>query len=360
MSEFLTIPEIIRVAEERLPKHYWDYATGGAETETTLRRKRMAMSQFALRPRVLVDVRERDTSTTFLGYPIASPVMLAPVGSLTNFDPDGALAAARVAERKGTIAFVSSVSAPVMETVAAGVSSPLVFQLYNHGDRDWVKGMVQRVERAGYCALCITADTAMYGRRERDLHNRFFPTAQLEERPNLAGLTDPVGAAEIHRASLTWDYLDWLRDLTHLPLILKGVMDAEDATRAVEHGVNVVYVSNHGGRQLDHAPATIEVLPEVVQAVAGRAEVLVDSGFVRGTDVLKGIALGARAVLVGKLMAWALAAASEAGLEQALDLLRTEISVTMALIGARNMGEIGPPVLRPASPVERQWHGDGS
>ena len=348
-NEFLTIPEIIRVAEERLPREVWGFASGGADTETTLRRNRMAMERIALCQRVLVGVQRRDTSTTFLGHRISTPVMLAPVGSLSLFDPDGALAVARVAEQMGTIAFISTVTAPVLEEVAAGVSNPLVFQLYAYGDRDWVKSIVRRVERAGYAALCLTVDTAVYGRRDRDLENRFFPR-QSGERPNLAGLPGLSPGTDVNQAALTWEYLSWLRDLTSLPLILKGVMMPEDAVRAVEHGVNAVYVSNHGGRQLDHSPATIEVLPEVARAVAGRAEVLVDSGFQRGTDVVKGLALGARAVLIGKLLVWGLGAAGESGLARILELLRTEIDVAMGLIGVECLEEIGPRVVRPALP----------
>ncbi|MBI2954443.1 MAG: alpha-hydroxy-acid oxidizing protein [Chloroflexi bacterium] len=351
MSEFLTIPEIIHAAEEKLPRPIWDFASGGAETETTLRRNRLAMERYALCQRVLVDVRKCDFSTTFLNHRLSIPVMLAPVGSLTRFAPDGALAAARVAERKGTIAFVSTVSAPSLETVAAGVDGPAIFQLYNYGDRDWVKSIVRRVENAGYCALCLTADTAMYGRRERDLHNRFFPRQVASDRPNLADVNCTHDEAEVNKAGMTWEYLAWLRDQTRLPLILKGVMMADDAARAVEAGVEAIYVSNHGGRQLDHGLATIEVLPEIVQAVAGRAEVLVDSGFVRGTDVIKGLALGAKAVAIGKLMSWGLAADGEAGLERALDLLAREIEVGMALIGATSVAEIGPHVIRPTMPL---------
>ncbi len=350
MNDFLTISEIIRAAEQRLPPAVWDYASGGADTETTLRRNRVAMERFALCQRVLAGVRERDTSTEFLGRRLSIPVMLAPVGGLTSFDVNGALAVARAAERAGTCAFISTVTAPGLEEVAAGASCPLVFQLYNYGDRDWAKGIVRRAERAGYIAICLTADTAVYGRRDRDLANRFFPRQRVSERPNLADL--PLGSfgPDVYQASLTWEYLSWLRDLTGLPLILKGVMEPEDAVRAVDRGVDVVYVSNHGGRQLDHAPATIEVLAEVVKAVAGRAEVLVDSGFQRGTDVVKGLALGAKAVLIGKLLVWSLGADGEAGLQCALEILTKEIDVTMGLIGVKNVHEIGPHAIRSSLP----------
>ena len=346
MGEFLTIPEIIEAAQAKLPQALWDYASGGAETEATLRRNRSAMERWVFRPKVLVDVRQRDLSTTFLGHRLSLPVMLAPIGSLAFFHQEGALAVARVAARMGTIPFVSTMASPGLEEVASGAKGPLVFQLYVRGDRDWVAGVVRRAERAGYAALCLTVDSAVYGRRERDLRNRFFPRQALE-RPN-------VGAAmmeEEYQAGWSWEDLAWLRESTRLPLILKGLLTPEDAVRAVEHGVDVVYVSNHGGRQLDHAPASIEVLGEIARAVVSRAELLVDSGFVRGTDVVKGLALGARAVLVGKLQAWGLAADGEAGLQRALELLQDEISTTLALLGVRKISDLGPECVTPASPI---------
>ncbi|MDO8689113.1 MAG: alpha-hydroxy acid oxidase [Dehalococcoidia bacterium] len=350
MADFLTIPEIIRAAEKNLPSEIWDYASGGADTETTLRRNRVAMERIALCQRVLAGVQQRDTSTDFLGRRLSLPVMLAPVGGLTKFDANGALAVAIAAERIGTFAFISTVTAPGLEEVAGNTSCPLVFQLYSYGDRDWVKGIVRRAERAGYVAICLTADTAVYGRRDRDLANRYFPRQSVPERPNLAELPSGLPGPDFYQASLTWEYLSWLRDLTSLPLILKGVMEPDDAVRAVEHGVDVIYVSNHGGRQLDHAPAAIEVLAEVVKAVAGRAEVLVDSGFQRGTDVVKGLALGAKAVLIGKLLVWSLGADGEDGLHCALEILTKEIDVAMGLIGVKNIQEIGPHVIRPSLP----------
>lgn len=304
------------------------------------------MDRWVFRPRILVDVRHRDLSVTFLGHRLAFPVMLGPLGSIEFFHPEGALPVARVAGRMGTIAFVSTMASPDLETVARGAQGPLVFQLYVRGDREWVATIVRRAEQAGYVGLCLTVDSAVYGRRERDLRHRFLPRERLN-RPN-------VGATmmdEEYQGGWTWDDLAWLRRTTRLPLILKGVLTPEDAVRAVEQGVEVVYVSNHGGRQLDHAPATVEVLGEIAAAVAGRAELLVDSGFVRGTDVVKGLALGARAVLVGKLQAWGLAADGESGLERALELLQQEISTTMALLGAPKVSELGPDCVRPAAAV---------
>ena len=347
--DWQTIPEIVRAARARLPQRLWDYSCGGAETETTLRRNRTAFDYLAFQPRVLRDVRGRDTSTTFLGHPLSLPVMFAPVGSIDQFNPDGALACARAAEHVGTTTFVSTMSAPSMEDVRAGAEGPLVFQIYVRGDRAWFMEFVHRIERAGFDAICLTVDSAAYGRRERDLRNRYL--ARNHPRPNLAGL--PQGAdrgREDYQAGLTWEDLAWLKDTTRLPVVVKGVMSAEDARIAAEGGADAVYVSNHGGRQLDHAPATLDVLPEIVAAVNGKAEVVVDSGFMRGTDVLKGLALGAKAVLVGKLMTWALGAGGEPGVERAAELLKTEMSTAMANIGIRSVQEIGPEYVRASYP----------
>lgn len=348
-DEWITIPEIVLAAKAKLPINAWDYSFGGADTETTLRRNRTAFEYVALRTRVLRDVRVRDTSTTFLGHPLSLPVMLAPIGGPQNYDPEGALACARAAHQVGTIPFIGTLSSPSMEDVRAGTKGPLIFQIYVRGDRTWMEALVRRVEKAGYAALCLTVDSAAYGRRERDLMKRFFRREGGGNQPNLTGLPASDGSRD-HQAGLTWDDVDWLRENTALPLILKGIASPEDAQLAVQHGVAVVYVSNHGGRQLDHAPATLDVLPEIVQAVGGRSEVLIDSGFMRGTDVVKALALGARAVLIGKLMAWALGAGGAAGVACALEILKTEIMGTMANIGVTSIAAIGPECVRSSYP----------
>jgi isopentenyl diphosphate isomerase/L-lactate dehydrogenase-like FMN-dependent dehydrogenase len=278
-DEFLTVAEIVEAARRRLPAHLWDFSAGGAGSETTLRRNRAAFEELAFRPRVLRDVSRVDTTTTFLRRPLALPVMLAPIGSIARFDAAGAVAPARAAERAGTASFVSGVSFPALDEVRAASGCPLVFQLYVRGDRDWLARLVRRTENAGYDALCLTLDNAVNGRRERDLHRRFFPRDN-RARPNIEIVLDDAGAVDpdAYQAALTWDDVDWLVETSALPLILKGILTPEDAALAVEHGAAVVHVSNHGGRQLDHAPATIEVLPEIVDAVAGRAEVIVDGG----------------------------------------------------------------------------------
>jgi isopentenyl diphosphate isomerase/L-lactate dehydrogenase-like FMN-dependent dehydrogenase len=350
-AEWETIPEIVQTAFERLPPQVWDYSCGGAESEVTLRRNRSAYEYLAFRPRVLRDVRRRDTTTTFLGTELSMPVMLAPVGSIALFDPDGALACARAAKGAGTAAFVGTVSSPSLETVSAGCDAPLFFQLYLTDVRERTEELVRRAEGAGYKGICLTVDSAVYGRRERDIHNRFRPRER--EKPNVAGMS--TKDADLLRAGASWEDLEWLCEVTSLPVMVKGIMNPDDAALAVEHGASAVYVSNHGGRQLDHNAATLEVLPEIVAAVAGRVEVVADGGVMRGTDVLKMLALGARAVLIGRLMAWGLAAGGEAGLARALEILREEILVNMANVGVSSVQELTPRLLRPTAPPHRPW-----
>lgn len=337
-SEFMTLPEVRRAALRNIAPDAWDYLAGGAESETTLRRNRRAFGHLQFRPRVLRDVSQVDTSTTFLGAPLTLPVMTAPMGSTHLFHPDGDLALARAAGRMGTMHWQSTVCVHSPEDVIAAASGPLVFQLYFWGDRPWAAELLARVEAAGFHAVAVTVDLAAYGRRERDLEKRYDPRAAQRAIPIMR---DPV-----RQAQLSWDDVDWLRSTIGLPLILKGIETAEDARLAVEHGVAVIHVSNHGGRQLDHAPAPIETLPEVVEAVEGRAEVVMDGGIQRGTDVLKALALGARAVLIGKLAGFGLGAAGEEGVARTLELLGLELRIAMANTGQARIGEIGPELVR--------------
>lgn len=346
VTQWETIPEVIAAARARLSEHVWDYSAGGAETEVTLRRNRAALERIAFRPRVLRDVHDRRTTTTVLGTELSLPVMLAPIGSVIQFDPDGALASARAAEAAGTAAVIGSLSSPSLEVVRGGTRGPLFLQMYYNGDRGWTERLVRRAEDAGYLGLCLTVDAAVYGRRGRDIAHRFRPASG-----SFVPKGTDVGPDHSRRDSATWGDVEWLRGLTDLPLVLKGITCADDAGLAVEAGADVVYVSNHGGRQLDHMAATIEVLPEVVETVGGRAEVLVDGGFTHGTDVLKALALGARAVLVGKLMAWGLAAGGAAGLARVLEILRLEISTAMGTLGITDVSELSSDFLRPGSPV---------
>ncbi|WP_375000849.1 alpha-hydroxy acid oxidase [Aeromicrobium sp. CTD01-1L150] len=359
-ADVLTIPEVVHQARRTLTEEAWHYSCGGAESETTLRRNRTAFSELALLPRVLAGAGKPDTSSTFLGRQLDLPVLLAPVGSITTFHPDGALACARVASGAGTGAFVGTLSHPSLEAVRNGSDAPLYFQLYIYGDRDWMQQLVDRVEAAGYDAICVTVDVAAYGRRERDLHNRYFPRRSLE-RPNLGGCSDvpQMVESDAYNAALTWDDLAWLRSRTRLPLIVKGIMVGEDAAIAVEHGIDVVYVSNHGGRQLDHTLGSIDALPDVVAAVDGRADVVLDSGIMRGSDVVKALALGASAVAIGKLMAWGLAAGGEAGLLKVMQLLTTELVTTLTNLGVGSVEQLHPGLVRRVSPAAASsWPAD--
>jgi isopentenyl diphosphate isomerase/L-lactate dehydrogenase-like FMN-dependent dehydrogenase len=332
-ADFLSLQEIAIAAQRNLSRMLWDTLCGGSDSEATLRRNRMALDSLTLRQRVLVDVADMDTTTTLLGEKLRIPVFIAPVGNFLQLaDPEGASAVARGAVAYGTTAFISTAARPGIEEVAKAVDKPLLFQLYVRSDRQWIEDILLRAKACGYRAICVTVDRAYYSRRERDVVNRFM-------------LRESQGDPRF-QASLTWDDVVWMKELTKLPLILKGIATAEDAKLAVEHGADVVYVSNHGGRQLDHGQASIEVLPEVVEAVDGRAEVIWDGGVFRGTDVVKAIALGARAVGVGKLQGLALAAAGEAGIVRMFELLEAEIRTTMGLMGVTSLAQLNPSWVR--------------
>jgi len=337
-ANFVSLQEIVATARRNLPQNLWDHLSGGSDSETTLLRNRQALDSLALRQRVLVDVRKIDISTTLLGQKLASPVFLAPVGGFVGFaHPEGACNVARAAVAHGTTAFISTAAKPSIEAAAAAVREPLIFQLYVRDDRKWVEDILDRAKAAGYRALCVCVDRNYYGRRERDIIGR----ANVRE-----GFGDPS-----FQMALSWKDLVWMKERMKLPLIVKGVATAEDARLSVEHGADVVYVSNHGGRQLDHAQGTIEVLPEVVAAVDGRAEILWDGGVLRGTDVVKALCLGARAVGVGKMLGWALGAAGEAGLKRMLELMDLEIRTAMGLMGVTSLAQLNPSWVRPAQPV---------
>lgn len=342
MEEFVTIPEIIARAKQTLPPFVWDTVSGGSETETTLRRNRAGIESLAFRTRVLRGVERRSLSTTFLGHELGLPVMVAPVGGLIRMDPGAALTACKVTKQFQTATFLSAVAHPTIEDMAA-CDGLKFFQLYCYGDRDWCLQLVRRAENAGFSGLCVTVDTAVYGRRDRDIENRF--------KANERRFANFDKHERVFAERLTWDDIDHFREQTRLPMMIKGIMTAEDARLCVEHGIDVVYVSNHGGRQLDHQPSTIEMLPEIVEAVAGRAEIIVDGGFVRGSDVLKALALGARAVLIGKLACYGLAAGGEAGLTRVFELLRDELMVDTALLGVNRLSELDPSFVRPVTPV---------
>jgi glycolate oxidase len=325
-------------ARRNLAENVWHYLTGGAESETTMRRNRYGLDSLAFRPRALVDVSKIDTSTTFLDHKLRIPVMLAPIGSLQSITAEGGVAVAKAAEEFGTVNFVSSVTQPSLEEIAAASHNPKIFQLYVQGDLKWVETLLARVKQAGYTALCLTVDTAHYGHRERQMMDRWLPPSRR-------------GVGYEYRAGLTWETLDAIKKMAGLPFILKGVATAEDAQLAVQHDVQAIYVSNHGGRQLDHNRATIDMLPEIVDAVGGRAEIVLDGGILRGSDVIKAIALGARAVAIGKLQGWGLAAAGQAGLVRVLEILESEMLTTMGLLGITRLDQLTSTYLSKVQPL---------
>ena len=330
MPDFVSTEEIIQLARRRVHQGVWDYLVGGSESETTLRRNRLAFDRLAFRPRVLRDVSSIDTSTEFLGHKLRIPVMLAPVGSLQVFDPGGGAAATKAAAEFGIIHVLSSVTEPALEETASCVDYPKMFQLYVHGDWKWIEDIIGRVVEADYKALCVTVDVQHYSRRERVMVERWVQPTRRAPRDPYFG------------AALTWDLVDRIRDLAGLPFMLKGIATVEDALIAVEHGVDVIWVSNHGGRQLDHGLGSLDVLQEIVEAVDGRAEVIMDGGVLRGSDVLKAVALGAKAVAIGKLQAWGLSADGSAGVVRMLEIMQDEMTSAMGLLGVTSMDQLGP------------------
>ena len=326
-DKFVTLPEIRKHAKKILPRDVWNFGAGGAESETTRRRNRRAVDRLAIRQDVLVDVREIDLRTQLLGLPLSWPVAIAPMGGLVLFHPDGDKEMGRGAAQGDTLQFLSGAAGWSVEDVAKSSTGPKMFQLYHHGDRTWAAELMSRVEASGYKSVVLTVDVQVYSRRERDIVHRYSPREAMKSAPN------PRGPDPNYPERLTWDDVAWLKKTTRLPIGLKGIMTVRDAKRAVEEGVDIIWVSNHGGRQLDHTQASVDALPPIADAVAGRAAIIVDGGFTRGTAVLKGLALGATVVAIGRTVLWGLAADGAGGVACALDILRRELRTTMALAG---------------------------
>jgi len=342
VAELETTTELIALAKSRLSAAAWDFIVGGAETETTVLRNRQALDSIAFRPRVLRNVENVDLSTTFLGIKQRMPVLLAPLASLTDVHPEGALPLARAAKAFGCLLMLSSVAQADFEPIARAAGGEFIFQLYADGDERWVLETAKRAVGAGSKALCLSVDVPTFGRRERSLHRR----QAIAGRP-----FKQLRAGEEHRARADWKLVELLKKKVRVPLIVKGIQTAEDADLAVKHGVDVIYVSNHGGRQLDHGRGAIDLLPEVQSSARGKAELVVDGGFVRGTDILKGVAKGAALVGIGRLQALALGAAGERGVVRLLEILETELQVTMKLLGATRCAELDGTYLQPTQPV---------
>jgi 4-hydroxymandelate oxidase len=356
----LNVSEYEGLAESRLDHKAWDYMRGGSDDEVTLRANREAFARIQLRPRVLVDVSHCDLSTTVLGTPVGMPILIAPMGYQCLATPEGECATARAAGAAKSLMVASTMATRTLEETAAVATGPLWFQLYVYKDRSISEQLVRRAEAAGYRALVLTVDLPRIGRRERDIRNGFGLPPHLraanfvadgshempETEPGTSGLAAHTAAH--FDESLTWEAVAWLKGVTRLPVLLKGILTAEDAALAVQHGADGLIVSNHGGRQLDSVLASIEALPAVSEAVAGRVEVYVDGGIRRGTDVLKALALGARAVLLGRPVLWGLAVAGEEGAQDVLELLRVELELALALAGRPTLATIDRSVVSAA------------
>ena len=379
----VNIADLRALAQRRLPRMVFDYLDGGAEAEVTLRENCRAFESVTFRPRQAVAVPDCDLRTRVLGIEVSFPALLAPVGYSRLMHPGGEVAAARAAGAAGTAYILSTISGHRLEDVKAGSSGAVCYQLYLLGGREAAEGAIERARAAGYSALVVTVDTAVGGMRERDFRNGvtelmgdsifakipFLP--QILARPGwlkdflldgglpqLPNVVIPGQGAmplqdvstSLARGAVTWEDLMWIRKCWPGSIVIKGVLTGDDARRAVDEGAVAVVVSNHGGRQLDGAPATLRVLPEVVSAVDGRVEVLMDGGIRRGSDIVKAICLGARAVLVGRAYAYGLAAAGEAGVARALEILRADVERTLRLLGCPCVAALD------SSYISTNWH----
>ncbi|MEX1022919.1 MAG: alpha-hydroxy acid oxidase [Dehalococcoidia bacterium] len=352
----INLAEFEALARERLSPLAWDYYASGALDEITLRDNREAFERLAIRYHVLAGTAERDLSTQVLGQTHDLPLLIAPTAFARLAHDGGESAVARAAAAEGVTQVLSTLSTISLEDVAkAAPGGSRWFQLYVFKDRGLTADLVRRAEASGYEAIVMTVDAPLLGRRERDARNRFALPEGLSA-ANLAANLGRVASdgtdsglfqffASVLDPGLTWDDVEWLASLTTLPILVKGVVRGDDAERAVERGVGGVIVSNHGGRQLDTAVSSIDALPEVAEAVDGRAAVLLDGGVRRGTDIVKALALGASAVLIGRPVLWGLAVDGEDGVRRVLQILREEFDLAMALCGASNVGELWPDLL---------------
>ncbi|HTU31518.1 MAG TPA: alpha-hydroxy acid oxidase [Solirubrobacteraceae bacterium] len=375
------IADMQREAQRALPRSVLDFIEGGAEDEVTIARNRSEFEQLTLIPRVLRDVSAPDLATRILGQPVSLPLLAAPTGLTTMVHPLGEVAVAEAVSRAGTVYLMSGAAGQSPEAVAAATTGARPwFQLYLWRDRGLVRDLLDRADRAGFAALALTVDVPRAGRRERDLRNGFTIPPRITPGTIAQGLARPRWSARFLRSgglglgnidregtpqpwsvrvnsqtdpSLTWAELEWLRGEWSGPLLVKGVLHPDDAARAVDCGVDGVIVSNHGGRQLDGASSSIAALPGVVEAIGDRAEVLLDGGVRRGTDIAKALALGARACLVGRPMLYGLAAGGVDGAERVIELLRAELETTMALLGCTSIGELTPDLIRSAAAAPR-------
>jgi isopentenyl diphosphate isomerase/L-lactate dehydrogenase-like FMN-dependent dehydrogenase len=370
--QVVNIADLRRLAQRRLPRVVFDYIDGGADGEVTLRENCRIFDDVLFRPRNAVTIPSCDLRTTVFGTELALPFILAPVGSSRMFHPRGEVAAARAAGKAGTAYTLSTLSGCRVDEVKAGTTGPVWYQVYLVGGRDIATAGIERAKACGCTALVVTIDTAVAGLRERDFRNGtkelltrnpwtmlpfvhhflarprwlagFLKDGGLMSFPNVVLPDGPMGYADVgaalEKSTVCWDDLRWIRDLWKGPLVIKGVMIGEDARRAVDEGADGIVVSNHGGRQLDGVYPTLRALPEVVAAVDGRAEVFLDSGIRRGTDIAKALSLGARAVLIGRAYAYGLGAGGEAGVTRAIQILRNDLIRALKLLGCARVTDL--------------------
>ena len=369
----ICIEDFRPIARERIPKPVFDYLDGGAEGEVTLRENCRIFNDVTFRPRHAVDVAKCSLCTRVLGFDLALPFLLAPVGYSRLMHPGGEVAAARAAGRAGTAYILSTISGHKLEDVKAGSTGPVFYQLYLMGGRGAAEAAIERARVAGFAALVVTIDTPVSGIRERDYRNgmkELISGGPLEKLPYLPQIFSRPGwlvsflmdggvpalpnvvvpgkrpmplidvAAALAESAVTWADLKWIRELWKGPIVVKGVLTGNDARRSIDEGAAAISVSNHGGRQLDGVPPSLRALPEVVEAVNGRIEVLMDGGIRRGTDIAKAICMGARAVLCGRAYAYGLAAAGEAGVDRAIEILRADLDRTLRLLGCPSVTEL--------------------
>ncbi|AFY79026.1 alpha-hydroxyacid dehydrogenase, FMN-dependent L-lactate dehydrogenase [Pleurocapsa sp. PCC 7327] len=345
------------LAKQNLSRMALDYYSSGAGDELTLRYNRAAFDRYQFRPRMLVDVSQRDLSASIVGQSLPMPILIAPMAFQCLAHPEGELATARAAQKLGAVMVLSTLSTKSLAAVASERKNIFQwFQLYVHKDRSLTRTLVEMAQAAGFSALCLTVDAPFLGKRERDCRNQFAlpPGMELANLTCMADLTIAKTAGESGLfayftqqidPSVTWKDLEWLQSITRLPVIVKGILRGDDAKTAVEYGARGIIVSNHGGRQLDGAIASLDALPEIVEAVGGKADILLDGGIRRGTDILKALALGAKAVLVGRPILWGLAVGGETGVCHVLELLRDELDLAMALSGCPTIQAIDPSIV---------------
>jgi isopentenyl diphosphate isomerase/L-lactate dehydrogenase-like FMN-dependent dehydrogenase len=339
VEQFVVLHQIVRAAKERIPEKGWNYLMGAADTETTMKRNRMGLDSIAFKPRALTGVGQVDLSSELLGHKMRIPFVLSGVGSVALMHPDGGVPVARAAHKFGVTMGVSSEAKPGLEPIGMAAPGPKIYQLYVKGDDAWIDAICARALASGYTAFGFTVDSASFSRRERDIVSA-GQNSDLSDRPHP------------YEAGLNWEILARFKNRhPELPMVIKGITCGEDAALACEIGVSAVWVSTHGGRQLDHGRGAIDILPEVVDSVRGRAQIIIDSGFSRGADVVKAIAYGATAVGIGRLYCYGLGAGGEAGVVRVLEILEKEIHACMANLGARNIAALNPALVVAARPV---------